>query len=414
MNLFKVSFYSAISQATSIIVGLVAVKILAVQIGPEGVALQSQFLNSTIFFYILSTGAINSGTIKYLSQYFKDKPRQLQVIRVSLTICIICSVLFGLSLAALSGTLAKKALMNLSFKNAYLLYGLFLPITALNFILSSILNGLREIKYLTLINIATSVINLVFLILFANTFNLYGILIYVNFANLLIFILHLFLINKYRWFSFYALKPLFNRELVLKLFNFSLMSIFAACIAPLSQIIIRNKLINDYGLTRAGEWQTVMRISDFYLSFLTGVLSIYLLPKLSSLSQTKQIKAELLRTAKLVFPIVIILTLTIWLCRDLIIHILLTDKFRGIKELFNFQLMGDVFKIGGWGLSMVLWAKAQTKLYLIVDSISLLIYLGVTILCINYFATMGATIGFCISYFIYFITMVFLNRKYLF
>ena len=78
MNIFKVSFYSAISQATSIIVGLVAVKILAVKIGPEGVALQSQFLNSIIFFAILSTGAINTGIIKYLSEYFEDKQKQLQ------------------------------------------------------------------------------------------------------------------------------------------------------------------------------------------------------------------------------------------------------------------------------------------------------------------------------------------------
>ncbi|HMJ47114.1 MAG TPA: O-antigen translocase [Ferruginibacter sp.] len=414
MNIFKVSFYSAISQVTSILVGLVAVKILAVQIGPEGVALQSQFLNSIVFFYILSTGAINSGTIKYLSEFFQDKGKQLLVIRTSLTICVICSVITGLVLLALSKMLATRALMNPSFSSAYLLYGLFLPIISLNFIFSSILNGLREIKYLTIINVITSIVNLVFLILFSNSFQLYGILIYANFSNLLIFILHILLIRKYKWFSFRELKPLLDKEWVLKLFSFSLMAIFATCIGPLAQIIIRNILIADYGLGKAGEWQTVTRISDFYLSFLTGVLSIYLLPKLSSLVETKDIRAELLKTAKLVFPVVIILTLGIWLGRDLIIKILLTDKFAGTRELFNFQLLGDIFKIGGWGLSMVLWAKAKTKMYLITDSISLLVYLVITIVCIHYFATMGATIGFCISYFIYFITMIILNKKYLF
>lgn len=414
MNIFKVSFYSAISQATSIMVGLAAVKILAVQIGPEGVALQSQFLNSTIFFYILSTGAINTGVIKYLSEYFSDKKKQLEVIRVALTISVICSVIFGLALLSFSNILARKALMDASFSSAYLLYGFFLPVAAVNFILSSILNGLHEIKKLNIINVITSLVNLVFLILFSNSFHLYGILIYANFANIIILAIHLIVLKKYKWFSFSELKPLLKKELVLKLFSFSLMSIFAAFVGPLAQIVIRNKLIADYGLTHAGEWQTVMRISDFYLSFLTGVLSIYLLPKLSSLSETKQIKSELLKTAKLVFPTVIILTLGIWLCRDLIIKILLTSKFAGIRELFNFQLLGDVFKIGGWGLAMVLWAKAQTKMYLIVDSMSLLVYLGVTLVCIHYFQTMGATIGFCISYFIYFITMIILNKKYLF
>ena len=108
MNIFKVSFFTSISQATTIIAGLVAVKILAVQIGPEGVALQSQFLNSTIFFYMLSTGAINYGTIKYLSEYFNDKEKQLTVIRVTLTISVICSVIFGLVLMGFSTVLAKK------------------------------------------------------------------------------------------------------------------------------------------------------------------------------------------------------------------------------------------------------------------------------------------------------------------
>ena len=414
MNIFKVSFYSALSQATSILVGIVAVKILAVKIGPEGVALQSQFLNSTIFFYILSTGAINTGALKYLSEYFEDKAKQLAVIRTSLTITVICSLLFGSLLAIFSAPLAEKALMDQSFKGAYLLYGLFLPVTALNFIMTSILNGLREIKFFTTVNIITSVTNLIFLIFFATHYNLYGILIYVNFANIVVFVVHVIFLKKYKWFAFSELKPLFDKDLLKKLFKFSLMSIFAACIAPLAQIIIRNKLINEFGLFRAGEWQTVVRVSDFYLSFVTSVLSVYLLPKLSSLSDTVLIKKEILKTAKLVFPIVILLGFAIWLSRDLIIQILLTDKFRGIKELFNFQLLGDVFKIGGWGLAMLLWAKAQTKKYLLVDSISLLIYLGVSLLCIDYFGVMGATIGFCISYFIYLLTMIAVNRKYLF
>lgn len=414
MNLFKVSFYSALSQATSILVGIVAVKILAVQIGPEGVALQSQFLNSIIFFYILSTGAINTGTIKYLSEHFDDKAKQLQIMRVSLTICLICSVFFGLILAAFARPLATSALLNEDYKGAYIFYAFFLPVTALNFMFSSILNGLRLIPYLTIVNIFTSIINLILLILFSMSLKLYGILIYANFANAIIIFVHIYFLNKYKWFSLFRLKPLFIKEWAARLFSFSLMAIFAACVAPVAQIIIRNKLISEFGLAQAGEWQTVVRISDFYLSFLTGVLSVYLLPKLSSLSADKLIKAEVLKTAKLVMPLVVLLTLGIWFSRDLIIKILLTEKFSGIKELFNFQLIGDVFKMGGVGLSMILWAKARTKTYLVVDSLTLLLYLGVTIFCINYFGTIGATIGFAISYLIYFVIMMVINRRYIF
>ncbi len=414
MNIFKVSFFTAISQATSLLVGLIAVKILAVEIGPEGVALQSQFLNSVIFFYVLSTGAINTGTIKYLSQYFDDKDSQLKVIRASLTITVICSIFFGICLLAGSNILANRALLDDSYSAVYLLYGLFLPITAMNFILTSILNGLGQIKYLTIANVITSVVNLLFLFFFAKSLGLYGILIYANFSSIIIFIIHLVLVKKYKWFRLQELKPYFDKDLMAKLLGFSLMSIFAAFIAPFSQLVIRNKLIADFGLAKAGEWQTVMRISDFYLAFIMGILSVYLLPKLSSLKDDGLIRAEIIKVGKLVLPTVIMLTFIIWLSRDLIINLLLTEKFKGTKELFNFQLLGDIFKIGGWMLSMILWAKAKTKLYLITDIIALIIFIVITLVCINLFDTIGATYGFCISYFIYLLMMIGLNRKYLF
>ena len=86
MNLFKTSIYSGISQATSVAVGLISVKIVASKIGPEGIALQGQFINSTAILSIISGASIGAGVIKYLAEYKENKDEQLKIIKAAITI----------------------------------------------------------------------------------------------------------------------------------------------------------------------------------------------------------------------------------------------------------------------------------------------------------------------------------------
>ncbi|HUS03586.1 MAG TPA: O-antigen translocase [Chitinophagaceae bacterium] len=414
MNLFRTSFYSGISQAVNIITGLLAVKIIAGRIGPEGVALQGQYLNSISIISIFASGSITIGVIKYLAEYYNDKERQLRVIRTALAITIMCCLLTATVCILLAKPLAVQAFKDEEYTSVYWLFGLFLPLTALNGLFSATLNGLKKIPYLTLVNIIISIVNVISLLILSKYFGVYGVLIAANFVNLIVFIIHLVLLNKYKWFSIQSLQPIWDKEISIKLFKFSLMSLMAGFIVPLAQMFIRNKLIDSFGFNAAGQWQTVTRISEFYLSFVIAVLSVYYLPKLSELQEKSDIKREIYSTLKFVLPIVILIAFSIWFARDMIIRYLLTDKFLATRNLFHFQLIGDVFKIVGWMLSYILWAKAMTRKYLIIDGLSFFMYIIASIICINYFGLIGATIGFCVTYIIYFITMAIVNRKYLF
>ena len=414
MNILKTSFYTAISQAINIAVGLLAVKILAVRIGPEGVALQGQYLNSIAIITVFASGSITIGVIKYLAEYTNDNNLQLRVIRSALTITLCCClIMVGLSVM-ISQPLSIQTFKTAEYTSVYWLYGLFLPLTTLNGLFNAILNGLKKIRYLTFVNIIFSIVNIICLIVLSKYWGIYGVLVAGNFVNLLIFIIHIVLLKKYKWFSYSDLKPKWDKEIAIKLFKFSAMSVMAGFISPRAQIFVRDKLINRFGLNAAGQWQTVSRISDFYLGFVMAVLSVYFLPKLSELKGVNEIRREIYSTFKMVLPIVVLSAFLIWLGRDIIIKYLLTREFSATRDLFHFQLIGDVFKIAGWMLSYILWAKAMTRKYLIVDGISLIQYIIVCIICINYFGVLGATIGFCISYIIYLLTMVIVTRKYLF
>ncbi|MEO7445657.1 MAG: O-antigen translocase [Ferruginibacter sp.] len=414
MNIFKTSAYSAMSQATSLAVGLISVKVVASQIGPDGLALQGQFINFTSIMIIFATGAIGAGVIKYLAEYTGNAAMQLKVIRTAITTTFTCSLLAAIVTLVMSRWVAMHTLKDDSYTSVYWIYAIFLPLLSFNTLFSFILNGLKKIQILTFVNIFTSIVNLIFLILLANSYKIYGVLVAASFVSLLVFAVHIYFFSRYKWFPLRDLKPQWDKEFAVKLFKFSTMSILAGFGMPFAQMLIRDRLIEHISLTDAGYWQTVTRISDFYLSFLVSVLSIYLLPKLAELKKDEEIKHEIWQTAKYIFPLIIVMTLTIYMGKDLLIKYLLTEEFLPARSLFKYQLLGDVFKVGGWILSNILWAKAMTRKYLIVDGFFLVMYVVISYACINYYGLIGATIGFLITYIFYFIIMVAVNRKFVF
>ncbi len=97
-----------------------------------------------------------------------------------------------------------------------------------------------------------------------------------------------------------------------------------------------------------GIWQGVSSISDAYLQFITASFSVYLLPTLSRLTEKRDITREVVKSLKFVLPAVAAASFTVWLLRDFAIWLLLSNKFTAMRDLFAWQLVGDVLKVGAY------------------------------------------------------------------
>ena len=189
------------------------------------------------------------------------------------------------------------------------------------------------------------------------------------------------------------------------------MAVVSGFLIPAMQILVRNKIINDLSLDEAGYWQAVSKISDYYLAFITTVLGVYYLPRLSELKDKTELRAEIFKGYKLILPVVGCLAFTIWLLKDIIIHVLFTPAFLPMKPLFTYQLLGDFFKIGSWLLAYLLLAKAFVKSYIITEFIFAATYVIFCYYLIDHYGVVGATYGFCLNYGLYWIVMAFLIKK---
>ena len=130
-----------------------------------------------------------------------------------------------------------------------------------------------------------------------------------------------------------------------KLFRFSLMAIVSIIAVSVTQIMIRNHLINKFSIEEAGYWQSVWKISSIYLMVITTAFSTYYLPRLSELQKPEEIRREILSGYKFILPFALVSALLIYFLRDTIIFILFTPEFIEMRNLFLFQLIGDVFKM---------------------------------------------------------------------
>jgi O-antigen/teichoic acid export membrane protein len=410
MNLLKTSFYTSVSTAINFISGFIIVKVVAVKIGPAGIALVGQFQNITAILTILATAAISTGVIKYLSEHQSDPIKRNQIINTAFVIALVSSLIVSIFVMCASGYLSVAAFKTTNFWLVFFLFGFFLITISFNIIFSAILNGLKAIRQFTIINICASITGVVLAIIFTYNFGIEGVLISGTASAVIIFFINLFIFKKLniKW------KPDFkswDKKVVKMLSGFSLMAIVSGIVAPVMQVFIRDRIMSQFSVTDAGYWQAVTKISDYYLGFITTVLAVYYMPRLSEIQSKKLLRAEILKGYKIVLPVVAILAFAIWLLKDFIIHLLFTPEFLPMKPLFTYQLLGDFFKIGSWLLGYLMIAKAMIKSYIITEIIFAISYVILSYFFMNHFGIIGATYSFCINYGVYWILIFFLMKN---
>ena len=67
-------------------------------------------------------------------------------------------------------------------------------------------------------------------------------------------------------------------------------------------------------------------------------------------------------------PLLVVSAVAIYFSRDIIIRILFTSEFLDMRELFIWQLAGDVIKLCGWLLAILFLAKKMVKWFAILKA----------------------------------------------
>jgi PST family polysaccharide transporter len=413
MNLLKVSLISAISNAFKLLMLFISNKFIAIYIGPSGIALIGQFQNFINISLIFAGGGTNTGLIKYLSEY-DDENKRNSFISTSYFITLLSTFIISVLIITFNKYLAITLLKDLSYSYIFIIFAFCLILFSINSMLLSILNGTKEIKKLMLINNITNLFSFLFTLTFVTLYKVNGALIALVSAQSAAFIFTILLVYKSDWFKIKNFTQKFDKDNLVKLFKFSLMTLISVFFINLSQIIIRNYLNFKFSIDIAGYWQSMIKLSDLYLGFITMTLSVYYLPRLSEIKENSLLKKEIFYGYKIIVPLILGMNITIYLFRFLIVRLAFTEKFLPMTDLFAFQMIGDFFKIASWLLSYLMLAKAMTRVFIFTEIFFVIIYLLLSFIFINSFGLIGTSYAYALSYFIYLLLILWIFKSIVF
>jgi PST family polysaccharide transporter len=410
LNLYKSTIFSGVSTVIKVLTTFISGKLAAVLIGPAGVAIVGAFSNLINVVSSLSNGAIVSGVVKYTSEYATDSQKLKKLLSSVTRIALFATITISGVLILFPRFVSALVFKDAQYYDLVILLGIALVFISFNTVLLAIINGLQQIRFLTVINIITSVVGLIITVAAIYFYNLWGALIALILAQGVGFFITSFYILKFDLINWKYFLGKISWQEIRKLGSYSFMAILTAFTVPVSQIVLRNLLVSKFGLSEAGFWQASLRISEGYLMILSTSLATYYLPKLSSLNQQQDIKNEVVKGLKFIIPVVFFSALFVFLFRTTIITVLFSANFQRVEDFIIWQLIGDVLKMTAWIFAYLMLAKSMVLQFVVSEIGFNLVYIGLTIILLDKIGITGISISYAVGYLFYLIYMVFLFR----
>ena len=226
-----------------------------------------------------------------------------------------------------------------------------------------------------------------------------------------ILLIVLWMLRKHPIIKVVNFKQKFDTPEAKKLAGFAAMAIATSLTAPVSHLIIRNYIGETLSWMDAGYWQAMWYISTMYLMVVTTTLSVYYLPKLSETTDKAELRKELRQGYKVIMPIVIFLSVTVFMLKDFIILILFTEEFKPMRDLFLWQLVGDVAKVASLLMAYLMHAKAMIKTYISTEFIFSISFVLLSIWFVDQFGLLGMSYSFAVNYAVYLIVVFIVTRR---
>ncbi|WON79022.1 lipid III flippase WzxE [Serratia sp. UGAL515B_01] len=402
MSLAKASIWTAGSTLIKIGVGLLVVKMLAVAFGPSGVGQAGNFRQLITVLGVLSGAGIFNGITKYVAEYHQDPQRLRMAVGTSSTIVLGFSTLLALVFLFAAEPISRGLFGHAEYVNVVRAVAFIQMGIAYANLFLAILKGYRDAMGNALAVILGSLIGVLAFTLCFTLGGYEGSLAGLALVPALVVLPAGFLLWRRKVLPLNYLALAWDKALASHLGKFTVMALITSVTLPVAYIMMRNLLATHYSWDEVGIWQGVSSISDAYLQFITASFTVYLLPTLSRLKDKSAISQEIVRSLKFVLPAVAAASFTVWLLRDFAIWLLFSEKFVAMRDLFAWQLVGDVLKVGAYVFGYLVIAKASLRFYILTEVSQFTLLTLFSHWLIPLHGALGAAQAYMATYIVYF------------
>lgn len=387
------------SQALSLMISLVRVKLVAVLLGPSGVGLVGLYTSVTGLLSTVAGVGIDSSGMRQIARA-EGRGSQVQVARTYATLrrlAWVTGVIGWVTTALLSHPLSRWMFGSADHALALAVLGASVLLATLSLPRTALLHGKRQVVNLARVNVFGSCVTtaLAVAIYFA-----WG-------ASGIVPVLLITSVVQFGFASWYARGAVSTRvahswgrslAVARRLLTLGSVYMYGAVLAALLSVSIRAIIVRHLGLEANGIYQAAWAVGGMFVGFIMGAMATDFYPRITA---TAHDNAEVNRLVKeqievgvlLALPgLLATLTLAPW-----IIHILYTRAFADASALLLWISLGLFVQVITFPLGFIQGAKGYTR-YILASQTHInvmhltLVWIGVSLLGLN-----GAAIGFVVA-----------------
>lgn len=377
-------------------------------------ALMGSFRNFALMIKSLATLGISNSIVKLFAENKQDK-RELSVIYSTFFwIFLFISTLLALLVLVFASPISTFLFYTNNFTIPIRFFGLLLPFMVINTFWLAIYNGLEKYKRIVIIQIIFNVLIFGFTSLLIWKHNILGGLFSIAIGEFLMVMVTFFFVRKDNDYFKFDLHKIMSKKYINVIKKFSVMALLTAVIVPLTLLFIRNEIVKNYSIHDAGIWDAVNRLSSFYMMFFSSGLSLYYMPKLSSIHTEKEFKTELKSYFKIFVPLFLLMLVVIYFAKSFIVKVAFTPEFSSINELLIWQLAGDFIKIITLAFGFQIVVKTMMKRYFLGEIAFNLSYLLLSFYLMKKFSVEGVLQAYFYANIVCLVLVLFMFRKLFF
>jgi len=402
------TFLNGIAQLIKAITSLVVNKLIVVLLGSTALLFVGNLKSVFTILQQISGAGVYEGAVKYLSGEYKN--RKTFILQACLSL-----MLFGFLIStALYFILFDQILDLLQLGEndrdliPWLTGGIVLSLLCYVFhtLMQSFFHGLKSYKIIVQSTLISALLTLgvsTALIYYANKI---GLILSVFVPSVILLLIYSFHIKKswhfgqvlfYKPFRLFVFKPVLS---------FTSMSAVAAIVFPSVLITIRTLLVEHSGVELASYWEGYSRLSLFMSGLAISSISLYYLPKLVEANTGQEMFKVVLWGVKFLFTLALPAMLLIFLFGTDIILLLYTTNFLEAISLLKWELLGTFLKLLSFTVSFIMVAKKLTRIFVLSELISGLVFFGLSVLLVEIYGVVGASIAYAGTYLMYLLWVV--------
>lgn len=397
--LFKVAYLNSATIFTKILAGILTSKAIAVFIGVEGMALIGNLRNFVSAIQSISILGFYKGFVKYIAEYKEDAILLSKTLSTAYYFGFLSTVLVAF-LCYYNAEFVNDFLFSSNYNYAYVIkiMALALPFYALNMFSFSIMNGFSKYKILLIINIIGQILGLLITLLLIYQNHIDGALIAAVVApSLILLITFVGFMNQRSLISAIKISNV-SLDILKKFSPFAVMALVSAIALPLVSIVIRNYIIDSIGIQEAGYWEAMNRISDYYLMFVSSLMTLYVLPRFNEINTKEAFRKEVINLYKTIVPIFGLGLVVIYFLRLFIVSLIFSEEFKPVENLFFWQLLGDFIKVLSIVIAYQFIAKKMFAHFIIIELFLVVMMYFSSVYLIDVYGVKGAVMGHFVSY----------------